>query len=123
MIGRTKLTRRIAIGVVALAAGAVVVVRELPLLRHRHYKRTAYDDLLQKLGDRDASAAFGRRVLSVAPAFRPAALAALLRERLKSDNLAGVSHRELASAQVLEVGGWVVPETFALLCALAAHEA
>jgi hypothetical protein len=120
MIGRSKVTRRIAIGVVAAAVAAVVAVRELPLLRRHHFKRTPYDDLMTKLDDRDAAASFGKSFTSAKP-LNPAALATLLRARLKTDSLAQVSQRELAQGRVLEVGGWIVPETFTLLCALAAR--
>jgi hypothetical protein len=118
---RSKVTRRIAIGVVAAAVAAVVAVRELPLLRRHHYRRTPYDDLMTMLDDREAAAAFGKTVS--AQALNPAALATLLRARLKTDSLAQVSQRELAQGHVLEVGGWIVPETFTLLCVLAARAA
>ncbi len=117
---RSKVTRRIAIGIIAAAVAAVVAVRELPLLRRHHYKRTPYDDLVTKLDDRESAVAFGKS-LAGAQALNPAALATLLRARLKTDSLAQVSQRELAQGHVLEVGGWIVPETFTLLCVLAAR--
>ena len=46
----------------------------------------------------------------------------VLRPRLKNTSVAELSGRELAKGQLLEAGGWIVPETFALLCALAALE-
>jgi hypothetical protein len=119
MMARTKTTRRIAIGVVAAAVAAVVAVRELPLLRRHRYRPTPYDDLMSKLDDRDAAAAFGKS--APADALKTPALVTLLRARLKTESLAQVSQRELAQGHVLEVGGWIVPESFTLLCVLAAR--
>src|SRR5579872_7451512 len=115
----TKTTRRFAIGAVAVAVAAVVAVRELPLLRRHRYRRTAYDDLMSKLDDRDAAAAFGKSMQ--AESLKTASLVTLLRARLGTDSLAQVSQRELGQGHVLEVGGWIVPESFTLLCVLAAR--
>jgi hypothetical protein len=119
MMARTKTTRRIAIGVLAAGVAAVVAVREMALLRRHRYRPTAYDDLMSKLDDRDAAAAFGKSV--PAESLKTASLVTLLRARLGADNLAQVSQRELAQGHVLEVGGWIVPESFTLLCVLAAR--
>jgi hypothetical protein len=95
-------------------------VRELPfVLRHR-YRRTPYDDLLSKLRDRDSSVAFGRAANASAPGTADA-IAGLLRQRLIQDSLQTVSARELSQGHVLVAGGWVVPESLALICALAAR--
>jgi hypothetical protein len=120
VIGRSKTTRRVVVGVIATAVAAVVAVRELPLLRRHRYKRTSYDDLMAKLDDREAAAKFGK-LLPNSVTLNSAALVTLLRARLKTDGLVQVSQRELAQGRVLEVGGWVVPETFTLLCVLAAR--
>jgi hypothetical protein len=116
---RTQATRRWLVGSIAALATAGVALRELPHLLRRRYHRTQYDDLLSKLVDRDSSVTFGR-ALNEGPG-STAAIAALLRQRLRSNDLRSVAARELSQGEVLVVGGWVVPESLALICALAAR--
>ena len=120
MTSRAQTTRRVLIGTIAAVAAAAVAVRELPgLLRHR-YSRTPYDDLLSQLPDRESGVAFGRAASKNAPSSADA-IARLLRERLENERLRSVSARELSENHVFVVGGWVVPESVALICALAAR--
>jgi hypothetical protein len=119
---RSQSRRRWLIGVVAAIAAAGVAVRELPLLRVHHYRRSRYDDLLAKLVNRDASTRFGKAlVVSGAPP-KSGAIATLLRARLKHADLRSVAREELAEGKLLPAGGWIVPESLALICALAARE-
>jgi len=121
MKSRAQTTRRWLIGAVAAVAAAGVALRELPHFLRHHYRRTSYDDLLVKLSDRDSSVAFGRAATKDAPG-SPGAIAALLRQRLSGHNLRAVFADELSQGRVFVAGGWVVPESLALICVLAARE-
>lgn len=118
---RTQTTRRWVAGIVATLAAAAVAVRQLPRLHH-HYRRTPYDDLFSKLGDRESSVAFGRSASKGMPGSSDA-IATALRQRLRTDSLRAVATNELSRGQVFVAGGWIVPESLALMCALAAREA
>lgn len=114
-----KLTRR-----AVMAGAAVVVVGALAvegprLLRKRHAP-SPYDDLLALLDDRDAGAQIGEAVLAGQKTFNAAATAATARHRLKGQKLADLSVAEAEHGQVVEISGWVIPETLSMLYALAA---
>ena len=121
MTARTRLTRRLAIGALAMAAAAVLAVRELRLLPRHAYKKSQYDDLLSLLDDRDAAARFGRPLLK--PSFEAAAAATVVRRELRDQTLRNLAVQEAWHGQVFEMAGWIVPQSLALLCALAAAEA
>lgn len=117
----TKTTRRWLVGSVAALAAAGVALRELPFVLRHHYRRTPYDDLLSELGDRDSSVTLGRAAYRNAMG-SAGAIASLLRQRLKQGSLRTLSARELSQGHVLVAGGWIIPESLALICALAARE-
>ena len=102
----------------ATAAGAVVAagLYRFTDLLVKHYPPTPYDDVLVVLTDRERAAKLGALV-SDAPA--PQALAAKLRVAIKT-GLTAAAKADAASGRLTEVGGWVVPESLALLSALAA---
>lgn len=114
------LTRRnvlVGAGTVAVAAGAVVGGR---YVFKKRYAPSPYDDLLAKLNDRDAAAQLGETVLADMDDFDGKAIADDLRGRLRTQTLAQAMAQDAADGRVAEAGGWVLPETLALLCALAA---
>jgi hypothetical protein len=117
------LTRRIILigagGVVVLAVGGYEGRR---LLRKR-YAPSPYDVLLALLDDRDADAQIGEAVLADIDDFDPKLAAEELRERIGKRPLAQVMIEDIGEGRVQEAGGWVMPETLALLCALAAKAA
>ena len=106
-------------GAVVLAAGAFEGPR---LLRKRHAP-TPYDDLLSRLDDRDADAQIGEAVLGNFEDFDAGEAAADVRARLDRNTLAQAVSRDATEGRLLEAGGWVLPETLGLLCALAAKAA
>jgi len=114
--------RAIIIGVAAVAVVGVAVVEGPRLLRKRHAP-SPYDDLLAKLDDRDADAQIGEAVLAGNAGFDAGAVATDLRGRLRHKDLAEVAQAEAVSGRVVETNGWIMPETLALLCALAAKAA
>jgi hypothetical protein len=118
-----KITRRNAliaggVGVTAIAAG----VSGRMLLRKR-YAPSPYDDLLALVEDRDAAAQIGETVLAEVEEFEPKILADELRARIAKRPLAVVMTEDASEGRVVEGGGWVLPETLGLLCALAAKAA
>ena len=101
------------------AAGAVVAagLYRFTDLFVKHYPPTPYDDVLTALVDREHAARFGA---SVPEPGAPKALAEKLRPALKSGGLDAAVKADIASDRLTEVGGWLVPQSVALLCALAA---
>jgi hypothetical protein len=120
---KLKITRRDAVlaggGVVALAAAGIGG----RLLLRKRYAPSPYDDLLGLLEDRDAAAQIGETVLAEIEEFEPQVLADELRTRIAGRPLAKVTAEDAHEARVVEAGGWVLPETLGLLCALAAKAA
>jgi hypothetical protein len=83
----------------------------------KHYPPTPYDDVLAALADREQAARLGGLVRNAAA---PDDLAAKLRGVLKANGLAGAAGADIAADRMIEVDGWVVPESVALISALAA---
>jgi hypothetical protein len=114
------LTRRnILIG----AGGAVVLAAvgfEGRRLLRKRYAPSPYDDLLALLDDRDADAQIGEAVLADSDDFDAKTAADELRGQIGKRPLAQVMSEDVSEGRLLEAGGWVMPETLALLCALAA---
>jgi hypothetical protein len=116
-------TRRIVIIGAATAVAAGLAVVEGPKLLRKRHAPSPYDDLLDKLDDRDACAQIGEEALAGRTGFDPAKVAADLRRRLRFRRLSSACTEDAAAGRVTETGGWVLPETLALLCALAAKAA
>jgi hypothetical protein len=111
------MTRRMMIGGLAglLAAGGAAWKFHV---FGRHYAPTPYDDLLSQIVDREPAAKLGAVVLQSHPELDAAKLAARL--RASSRALAGQAARDAGDSRLMEVGGWVLPESVALYAALAA---
>jgi hypothetical protein len=117
------LTRRnIVIGAGSAVALAAAAFEGWRLLRQRHAP-TSYDDLLSRLDNRDADAQIGEAVLANIDDFDVKTVAADARARLEHGTLAQVASGDAVEGRLLEAGGWVIPETLGLLCALAAKAA
>ena len=93
---------------------------ETPRILEPRYPRTPYDDLLGRLSNRDDAVRLGTAVLAGERDFDPQSTARMLRTRLKSMPLAAAIDADLRDARLTEVHGWVLPNTLAALCALAA---
>jgi len=100
------------IGVAAVGGGAY----ELGLFR-KHFSK--YGDLLDALDDPDNAKLVGKAVLAEMPGFDAAKIASDLRARIGKKPLADVLIADAQANRVIEASGWVLPETLALLCALA----
>jgi len=113
--------RRTLIGGVAATGAAVAAgLYRFTDLFVKHYPPTPYDDVLASLVDREEAARLGALVQD-APA--ASALAAKLRVMLKPNGLSGAVASDIAAGRLTEVSGWLVPESVALLSALAAKAA
>ncbi|GAA0546268.1 23S rRNA U2552 (ribose-2'-O)-methylase RlmE/FtsJ [Rhizomicrobium palustre] len=106
-------------GVVVLGAAGVGASKFL----RKRYAPSPYDDLLVALNDRDGAAQIGEAVLAVKPDFEATAVAAALRTKLQHSTFADLAAKDAASGKLVEARGWVLPESFGLLCALAAKAA
>jgi len=117
-----RISRRtmVAGGGIAAALGAAALGLTLPRLLRRRYAPTAYDDLLSQLVDRDAAMRVGQAVRENLSSFNEAKAARELRQRFEQRNLAEVMDADVAEGRIAEAGGWVVPQSLAELCALAA---
>jgi hypothetical protein len=118
-----KLTRRNALIAGGGAAALAALGTGARLLLRKRYAPSPYDDLLARLDDRDADAQIGETVLAEADDFDPQATADDLRGRLAKRPLAAALTEDAAQNRLVEAGGWVLPETLGLLCALAAKAA
>jgi hypothetical protein len=110
--------RRTAIaGVAAAGAAATAGLYRFTDLFVKHYAPTPYDDVLAALVDREHAAKFGALVPGTLNA---RALAEKLRTSLQPGGFAAAVKADVAANRVIEADGWVVPESVALLSALAA---
>jgi hypothetical protein len=101
------------------AAGAVLAagLYRFTNLFVKHYPPTPYDDLLEQFTDRDQAARLGAKV---AGAFDTQAQAARLRVSMQGRDLASATNADIATGRLVEVDGWVLPQTVVWLAALAA---
>jgi hypothetical protein len=105
-------------GAGVLAVGAIAY--ESWRLLARHYPPTPYDDLLSLLPDREAARRLGGAFLSEHTNFTARYAANALRKHIAGRPLPDVLSSEIAERALTEAGHWLVPETWAGLCALAA---
>lgn len=117
---RTPDRRTLIAGVVALAAAATAIGYESRKLFGRHYPPTPYDDLFALLPDRDAAKKIGAAFLKDHANFTPNSAADALRQHIGKQKLDAVLQAEIAAGALTEAGHWLMPQTLAGLCALAA---
>lgn len=108
--------RDILAGVVAAGTALAAGLYRFTDLIVKHYPPTPYDDLLSKLADREQAARLGAKVTGVDATSDAARLRAVLRNK----SLAETAAADITAGHMVEIQGWLVPETVALLCALAA---
>ena len=118
-----RVSRRtmVAGGGIAAALGATALGLTLPKWLGRRYGPTPYDDLLAALVDRDAAVQIGTIARASLPTFSARAAARELRQRFEQRNLAEVIDADIKQGRLAEVGGWVLPDSLAQLCTLAAE--
>jgi len=103
-------------GALLAAAGAAAWLHK-PL--RKQYPASPYDDILAKVDDREWAAKFGVLALAAMPDFTPNNGAARLRPLLNKGSLQQVALRDVEAGRVMEIHGWLVPESIALMAALA----
>ncbi len=107
-------------GGIAAALGATALGLTLPRWLRRHYAPTPYDDLLDRLVDRDAAVRVGQAVRESIHTLDDKKIARELRQRFEERSLPEVMDADTAEGRISEAGGWVMPESLAELCALSA---
>ena len=116
--------RALIAGVAAAGVAGVAGVYRFTDLFVKHYPPSPYDDLLDKLTDREQAVKFGKAALQHPQADLVESnddFAREARKRLAGRDLRFVAEQEVANGDVVEIEGWVVPATIALLTALAAR--
>ena len=83
----------------------------------KHYPPTPYDDLLAQIEDREPAIVLG----GVARKSLPDAGALAAQLRRDGRTLSVRAQAEPGEAQIVEVAGWIVPQSVALYAALAAQ--
>ena len=104
-------------GVVAAGAAVAAGLYRFTDLFVKHYPPTPYDDLLGQLTDREQPSKLGAKTPLTSDAQNQAAR---LRASLQGRDLPTAANADIAAGRLVEVDGWLVPQTLAELCALAA---
>ena len=86
----------------------------------KHYPPTPYDDVLARLKDRPQAIRLGAAALRGLPGFSAARAAAQLRTAFSAGGLSVAATIDIVNGRLDEADGWVVPQSVALLSALAA---
>jgi hypothetical protein len=109
--------RDVIAGVAAMGVALAAGVYRFTDLIEKHYLPTPYDDLLGKLTDRKQAAKLGAKVSG---GFDMQSQVARLRAVLQSHSLTEAADADIAASRMVEIDGWVLPQTVAWLSALAA---
>jgi pyruvate/2-oxoacid:ferredoxin oxidoreductase alpha subunit len=104
-------------GVAAASAGIAAGLYRFTDLFVKHYPPTPYDDVLAKLTDRGEAAKLGAHVATPDNA---AQLAARLRQTVPG-RAQTAAEADIGASRMTEADGWLLPQTVALLAALAAR--
>ncbi len=110
--------RDVIAGAAAASAAVAVGLYRFTGLFAKHYAPTPYDDVLARLVDREQAARLGAKVTGP---LNLNTVAARLRLRLKANGLTAAAADDIASGRLQEVDGWVLPQSVALLSALASR--
>ncbi|HEX3755498.1 MAG TPA: hypothetical protein VHV26_10530 [Rhizomicrobium sp.] len=106
-----------AAGGLALLGGALWRFTDLFV---KHYPPTPYDDVLARLIDRERAARLGAAALRGMPGFDADRAAARLRSAFATGGLSVAATIDVVNGRMLEADGWLLPQSVALLSALAA---
>jgi len=110
------------VGILALAGiAALEGPRLFPDLFAKHYDPTPFDDLFALLPDRENAVRLGATLIQDRPLPDLRTAATRLRRRLGGHSLAVAIADDLARNRLIVAQGWLLPESLAELCALAAR--
>ncbi|HLY05076.1 MAG TPA: hypothetical protein VKR31_04955 [Rhizomicrobium sp.] len=110
------------LGIVAVAGiAALEAPRLFPKLFERRYPPTPFDDLFALLPDRENAARLGAALVAAMPRHIDArVVAARVRRKVGGRPLALAIGEDLAQGRLLEAQGWLLPDSLAEICMLAA---
>ena len=111
--------RKLIVGAAALLAASMTL--GLHVMMRTRYAPTPYDDVLDRLGNRDWAQKFGAQAMT--PDFQADAAAARLRTLLVNGDLNTAATRDAGEGRLKEAAQWLVPESVALMAKLAAKVA
>lgn len=98
-------------------AGGIAVEAPRLLKRRIH---SPYDDIIGQLADEDQASRVGKAVVAKLGTFDAAKSANALRTR--NGSLAEMAKADIDAGHTLEAGGWVLPQSLAIACALLADQ-
>jgi hypothetical protein len=104
-------------GLVAASVAVAAGLHRFTNLFVKHYPPTPYDDVLAALVDREQAAKLGA---AIPGRLESQSLAAQLRASL-APGLAAAAQSDVAAGRMMEVDGWLLPQSVALLAALASR--
>ena len=120
---KTRIARRPVLASLCALLGlgiAGTLIYEGPRLLERRYPRTKYDDLLDQLPDRESAAKLGHAVLAGEPRFDAKRAADALRHGAGHGSLSRALAADVVQGRMVEVQGWVLPDSLVLVAAIAA---
>jgi hypothetical protein len=101
------------------AAGVAAIAGAYEAFLFRSRPKGPYGDVLAPLDDLSDAPVVGRAYLADARNFNARQAAAQLRTRLQQQSFSDVLAADIAGNQLAEAGRWVLPESLAVVCALA----
>jgi hypothetical protein len=110
--------RHVIAGAAAVGGATALGLYRFTDLFVKHYPPTPYDDLLSQLTDREEATKLGAKVAD-SPKLKNQV--ARLRAKLGSKSLTDAVDGDITSGRLVEVQGWLLPETLVWLAALAAN--
>jgi hypothetical protein len=108
---------------VAVLAAIGAVAWKAPALFGGPRAYGIYVGITGQLNDQDQSVLIGKAVIAALPGFNASSVAQALRARIGTATLEDVAKTDAEKNRLLEAQGWVMPESVALACALAAATA
>jgi hypothetical protein len=108
-----------ALALIGVGIAGGIAVEAPRLLKKRIH--SPYDDITDQISDQGQAIKVGDAVLAKLGAFDAAKSANALRARRGS--LADLANADIEAGKTLEAGGWVLPQSLALACAILADQA
>jgi CRISPR/Cas system CMR subunit Cmr4 (Cas7 group RAMP superfamily) len=110
--------RNMIAGVVAAGAAVTAGLYRFTDLFVKHYPASPYDDVLVHLTDREQAARLGAHVTGP---FDIKSQATRLRLMFQGQTFASAATADIATGRMVEVSGWLLPQTVVALSVLAAR--